>query len=691
METSSIRNVAFISHGGAGKTSLIEAILYNAGGTQRIGSVDAGTSVMDFDPVEIERKFSTNAKVASVVWNKTLLNIVDTPGYANFLHETKCALSAVDGAVIIASAITGVKAETKRVWNYADEYGLSKLIFINKMDKEYADFYNALGDIEKSFSINPLPIFLPIGKEENFKGIIDLVRMKALMYPAEPTAMYSIEEIPSELLDEAEKYRNKLLEAVSETDDALIEKYLETGELTEDEIKKGLKEGVVTKRFVPVICGSAIKNIGSKLLLEAIIDYLPSPIQRGATFAIDKKSGEPVDVTASDKEFSAFIFKTFIDPFAGKLTIFRVYSGSIKNDSEILNVNKDEKEKISQLYTLQGKNFVKTDELVAGQIGMTTKLRYSETFDTLSSYIDQVEFPTVELQDPVIAFSIAPKTKGDEDKVSSGLNRLIEEDKGLSLKRDEQTGELLLSGMGQMHIEVVVDKLMKKFNVQVELKTPKVPYMETIRATASGQGKYKKQSGGKGQYGDVWLELSPKERGSGFEFEDKIVGGVVPRNFIPAVEKGIREAALEGILAGYPMVDFKATIYDGSYHSVDSSEMAFKIAASMAYKKIAIEAKPVILEPIMNIDVYCPEQYVGAVIGDLNSRRGRINNVEPQTTGQHISANVPMSEILKYAPDLRSMTGGHGMFTMEFNHYEELPTHLAEKLIATKKEKNQNN
>ncbi len=685
METSMIRNVAFISHGGAGKTSLIEAVLYNTGATTRIGDIENGTSFMDFDPVEIERKFSINSKVASVTWNKNSLNIVDTPGYANFLHETKCAIAAVDSAVIIASAITGVKAETLRVWEYAEECNLSKLIFINKMDKENADFFNALGDIEKAFNIVPLPIFLPIGKEDSFKGIIDLVRMKALMYPAEPTAQYTIEDIPADLLDEATTFRDKLVEAVSETDDDFIEKYLETGDLSEEEIRKGLREGVVTKRFVPVLCGSATRNIGSKLLLEAIIDYLPSPLQRAPTFAIDKKSGEPVDVTASDKEFTASVFKTFIDPFAGKLSIFRVYSGTIKNDSTVLNVNTDEEERISQLYLLQGKQHIKVDELTAGQIGMVNKLKNTGTFDTLSSKADPVEFHRTELQVPVIAFSIQPKSKDDEDKVSSSLNRLMEEDKGIVVRRDEQTGELLLSGMGQMHIEVVVDKLRRKFNLQVELKTPKVPYMETIRAKANGQGKYKKQSGGKGQYGDVWLEITPLERGAGFEFEDKIVGGVVPRNFIPAVEKGIKEASVEGVLAGYPMVDFKIALYDGSYHSVDSSEMSFKIAASMAYKKIAMDAKPVILEPIMNMDVFCPEQYVGGVIGDLNSRRGKINNVEPQTSGQHISASVPMSEILKYAPDLRSMTGGHGMFTMDFSHYEEMPSHLAEKLIAEKK------
>ncbi len=686
METSMIRNVAFISHGGAGKTSLIEAVLYNTGATEKIGSVKTGTSVMDFDQIEIERKLSINAKVASVTWNKNLLNIIDTPGYTNFLHETKCALAAVDGAVIITSAITGVKAETIRVWQYAEDYNLSKLIFVNKMDKERADFFKTLGDIEKAFSIVPLPIFLPIGKESNFIGIIDLVRMKALMYPPEPTAQYIIEDIPADLLSEAEFYRQKLIEAVSETDDNLIEKYLDGIEFTEEEIRKGLREGVVTKRFVPVFCGSAIKNIGSKLLLEGIIDYLPSPLQREATFAIDANSGEPVDVTAEDKEFSAYVFKTFADPYAGKLTLFRIYSGVINNDSSIYNVNKKEYEKISQLYILQGKNFVKCDTLTAGQIGMTTKLKHTETFDTLSSDADPITFSPVTLSEPVISFSITPKSKEDEDKVSSALHKLMEEDKGLKLTRDEKTGDLLLSGMGQIHIEVVAEKLLKKFNVHVELNTPKVPYMETIKATANGQGKYKKQSGGKGQYGDVWLEISPLERGAGFEFEDRIVGGVVPRNFIPAVEKGIIDAAHEGVLAGYPMVDFKATLYDGSYHSVDSSEMAFKIAASMAFKKISADAKPVILEPIMIIDVYTPEQYVGAIVGDLNARRGRVTNVEPQTTGQHIRATVPMAEILKYAPDLRSMTGGYGMFTMEFSHYEELPTHLSMKLINEKKD-----
>lgn len=686
MEIGKIRNVAFISHGGAGKTSLAEAILFNAGAVNRIGSVENGTSFMDFDPVEIKRKLSIHSKVSSIEWQKYLINIVDTPGYSNFLHETKAAVTAVGGAVVIASAITGVKAETQRVWQYADDNDLAKIIFVNKMDKDRADFFRALGDIEKSFGITPLPIFIPIGKENDFKGIIDLVKMKAYVYPAEPTAQYKIEDIPAEYADEAEKYRNKLLEAVSETDDDLIEKFLEGEELSEEEVEKGLREGTIRKQFVPVLCGSAVKNIGSKLLLEAIIKYLPSPLEREYKIAKDLVSGEDFVAVPDENEFSAFVFKTFIDPFAGKLSLIRIFSGELKSDSEVYNSNKDEKERISQLYLLQGKNHIKTDKAVAGQIVMVNKLKYTDTFDTLCSGKKKVMFPIPELSEPVLAYSIVPKSKDDEDKVSSGLHRLREEDMGIRMERNEQTGQQLLKGMGQMHIEVVAERLQNKFGVQVELKTPKVPYMETIKSRAQGQGKYKKQSGGRGQYGDVWIEISPLERGSGFEFENNIVGGAVPKNYIPAVEKGIYEASREGVLAGFPLVDFRVSLYDGSYHSVDSSEMAFKIAGSMAFKKVAEECKPILLEPIMNLDVFVPDDTTGAVIGDLNSRRGRIANVEPQANGQHIRAEVPMAEVLAYAPDLRSMTGGHGIFTMEFCRYEEVPTHLMEKIIEEQKE-----
>lgn len=684
MDIKKIRNVAFISHGGAGKTSLVETILFNAKATNRIGSVENGTSVMDFDPVEIERHLSLHAKVSTIEWLETQINIVDTPGYANFLHETRAGLSAVGGAVVIASAITGVKAETQRVWDYAAEFDLAKLIFVNKMDKDRADFFRALGDIEKSFKVDPLPLFLPIGKEADFRGIIDLVKMKAYLYPAEPTAAYIVEDIPAELMDEAQKYRTKLLEAVSETHDEFIEKYLEEGDLSEDEITSGLREGTIAKKFIPVICGSAVKNIGSKLLLEAVIKYLPSPVEREHKLAVLEETGEEIHIDPAGKELSAYVFKTFIDPFAGKLTIFRIYSGEMHNDMEVYNTNSGKKEKITQLYLLQGKNHIKVDKLTAGQIGMVNKLKVTETFDTLCDVKRKVVFPKYKLADPVLAYSLKPKSKDDEDKVSSGVHRLMEEDVGLRVARDERTGEVLVKGMGQMHIEVVVEKLKNKFGVSVELKSPKVPYMETIRKTAKGQGKYKKQSGGRGQYGDVYIELIPNS-GSGFEFENAIVGGAVPRQYIPAVEKGIIEAASEGVLAGYPLIDFKAVLYDGSYHSVDSSEMAFMIAGSMAFKKVALDAKPVLLEPVMNMDVFVPDEMTGAVIGDLNARRGRILNVEPETNGQHIRSQVPMSEVLKYAPDLRSMTGGHGMFTMEFSHYEELPSHLCDKVIAESK------
>jgi elongation factor G len=681
MEIGKIRNVAFISHGGAGKTSLVETILFNAGATNRIGSVENGTSVMDFDPVEIKRKLSIHSKVSSVDWNKFLINIVDTPGYSNFLHETKAAVSAVGGAVVIASAITGVKAETQRVWQYADDNDLAKIIFVNKMDKDRADFYRALGDIEQSFGVIPLPLFIPIGKEDDFNGIIDLVKMKAYIYPAEPTAMFSIDEIPAEYASEAEKYRGKLLEAVSETDDDLIEKYLEGEELTEEEIERGIREGTIRKQFIPVICGSAVKNIGSKLLLEAIIKYLPSPMEREYKIAKNIETNEEFVAVPDESEFSAYVFKTFIDPFAGKLTVMRIYSGEIKNDTEVYNTNKGKKERISQLYLLQGKNHVKIDKAVAGQIVMVNKLKITDTFDTLCAGKQKVMFDAVSLNEPVLAYSLVPKSKDDEDKVSSGLHRLCEEDMGIRVERDPQTGEQLLKGMGQMHIEVVVERLQEKFGVKVDVKTPKVPYMETIRGKAQGQGKYKKQSGGRGQYGDVWIEIEPLPRGEGFEFVNSIVGGAVPRQYIPAVEKGVYEASREGVLGGFPLVDFKVTLYDGSYHSVDSSEMAFKIAGSMGFKKVAAECKPILLEPIMNLDVFVPDDTTGNVIGDLNSRRGRIANVEPQANGQHIRAEVPMSEVLSYAPDLRSMTGGHGIFTMEFSRYEEVPTHIMEKII----------
>ncbi|MDY6821785.1 MAG: elongation factor G, partial [Deferribacterota bacterium] len=500
-------------------------------------------------------------------------------------------------------------------------------------------------------------------------------------------AEYKKEDIPKEYRKSYEEFRTKLVETICEAEDSLLEKYLEGEDISKQELISGIREGTISKKFVPVLCGSATKNIGAKLLLNAIIDYLPSPLEREYKEGKDLKSGENILIDPKDKNFSAFAFKTFIDPYSGKLTLFRVYSGQLESDSEIYNPNKGVTEKITQLQLMQGKNYIKTAKVFAGQIAMTSKLKNTETFDTLCDKNKLVIFSPPEISEPVITFSLKPKSKEDEDKVSSALHKLIDEDKGIRISRDEQSGDILISGMGQLHIEAVLEKMNKKFNVSVTLQTPKVPYKETIKINAKGQGKYKKQSGGRGQYGDVWIELEPLERGKGFEFVDKIFGGAIPKNFIPSVEKGIVEAAKLGVVAGFPMVDFRAILYDGSYHSVDSSDIAFQIAASMAFKNVAARANPVILEPIMKIEVFVPEECVGSVIGDLNSRRGRIENVEPHKDGAHIKGKVPMAEVLKYAPDLRSMTGGRGYFTMELSHYEEVPPSIAEKIIEEAKNK----
>ncbi|GAB7140527.1 elongation factor G [Deferribacterales bacterium RsTz2092] len=681
MDINKIRNVTFISHGGAGKTSLVEAVIFDTGYTRSIGTSADGSGVMDYDPVEIERKITINAKVASVNWNEYLINIIDTPGYANYLHETHVAIAAAGSAVVIASAITGVKAETKRAWQYADEYSLPRLIFVNKMDKEHADFYRAISDVEQSFGANVVPLHLPIGTADNFIGVIDLIGMQAYIY-LPGGGKHKIEPIPDDMVELANKYRNKLVEAVSESDDSLLEKYLENGQLTDKEIIRGVREATITKRFVPVLCGSATKNYAVKRLLDAIIDFLPSPLEEPVRIVKDLTSKEDMFIMPTDERMTAHVFKTFIDPYVGKISLFRVFSGSINNGLEVLNTTKRERERISQLYLVQGKNTIEVEEVTAGQIAMASRLRYTDTFDTFCDVGTPMQFAPIALPEPVISYSIIPKSKDDENKVSAGLGKLKEEDCGISIRHDERTHELLLSGMGRMHIETTIEKLEKKFNIKVDMKLPRVPYLETVKKRASGQGKYKKQSGGRGQYGDVWLEISPLERGQGIQFIDDIVGGVVPKNFIPAVEKGIRETAAEGVLSGYPMVDFAVSLYDGSYHTVDSSELAFKIAASMAFKRVATDAKIVLLEPIMDVDIFVPADVVGIVISDINARRGKIVNVEPQAVGQHIRAQVPMAEIRTYAPDLRSLTGGHGMFTTALAFYDELPSYLVDKIVG---------
>ncbi len=688
-EVNRIRNIAVIAHGGAGKTSLTEALLFASGAVDRLGSVDSGTSTTDFEPEEIARKITITSSLCFCSWNNHRLNLIDTPGFINFIEDARGCLKAADGAVVIVSAISGVKAETEKIWKYACEYEIPRIVFINKMDKENADFSMAVSELEKSFDAEAVPLQMPIGSGETFSGIIDLVTMKSTTYK---TGKAVETEIPSELLTEAQGYRKKLVEKIAESDDALLERYLEGGELTHDEIIKGIKEGSLTRRFIPVACGSAVKNIGIPQLLDTLVLCLPSPAEMARISPVkgkNPKDSREVERKVDEKEpFSAYVFKTIADPYAGKLSLFRVYSGTLKADSSALNTTSGTKERIGQVFYLQGKKQVPAQVLGPGELGVVAKLKDTNTGDTLSDESHPIVFDKVKFAEPIISYAIAPKSKGDEEKVSSGLHRILEEDPTLRFHRDEETKEMLLSGMGQVHLEITLERLKRKFGVDVVMKTPKIPYRETIKAQAKTQGRYKKQSGGRGQYGDCWIEIEPLPRGGGYEFLDKIVGGVIPQQYRPAVEKGIAETMKEGIIAGYPVIDMRVTLYDGSYHSVDSSEMAFKIAGSMALKKAFLEAKPALLEPIMKVEVTTPDDTLGAVIGDLNSKRGKVQGVEPQAGGnQKITALAPMSEMLIYANQLQSITSGRGLYSMEFSHYEEVPGHLAQKIIAEKEAK----
>ncbi|MCX5813661.1 MAG: elongation factor G [Proteobacteria bacterium] len=682
-----IRNVGIFSHGGEGKTSIVEAMLFLSGENTRLGRVDDGTSLMDYEPEEVERKITISSSLAGFEWDKHKINFIDTPGDDNFVADAKSCMRVVDAAVIVVSAVSGVQVQTEKVWQYANEFSIPICLFINKMDRERADFERTLGDIQKNFSDKSiLALQLPMGKEENFKGIIDLLTMKAFVYKGDISGEYDVAEIPQEFVDEANKYREKLIETSVEIDDEVMERYLNGDEIKKEEIEKCLREGIWSRKIVPVMCGSAMKNIGVQMLLDTMVKYFPSPAYRKEAEGIDPKTGNVIKREfSSDKHFSAFVFKTITDPFAGKLTLFRVYSGEIHPDMTVINATNEEKERIGQIFYLVGKKQKPAGSASAGDIGVVAKLKTVGTGDTICDEKAPIKYEGVVNTPPLISFSLQPKSKGDEDKLNTSLARLMEEDQTVKYTRDEQTKEFILSGMGQVHIEVIVEKMKRKFGVDVELKEPKVPYKETIKGTTKVQGKYKKQSGGKGQYGDTWLELAPLPRNAGFEFVDKIVGGAIPRQYIPAVEKGIVEAMNQGILAGYPVIDFKVTLYDGSYHDVDSSEMAFKIAGSMGFKKGLEMCQPTLLEPLTKIEVIVPDEYMGDIMGDLNSRRDKIIGVESKGNSQVVKATVPMAEILKYAPDLKSMTGGRGTFTIEFSHYEELPAHIAPKVIEQAK------
>lgn len=693
MENSDVketRTIAILSHGAAGKTSLADAMLFVAGAVDVQGSVEDDTSVFMHEPEEIERKITITSALGFLDWKGARIHIIDTPGYINFLEETKGSLKAVDGAVIIVSALSGVKAETEKIYKYACDYEIPRIAFVSKLDKERADFFRAVGDMEKYFCKGALVLQLPIGLEANFSGVVDLLKMKALIFARDGSGKIEEKDIPESMMQDAQAYRKKLVEQIAETEDGLLETYLDKGDLSPEEIISGLKHGTLAGGLLPVLCGSPVMNIGIQQLIDAVIMCLPSPAERAGIVpvkGVNPKTGEEeTRKPQGDEPLAALVFKTAIDPFAGKLSLVRVFSGTLKADSTVYNSTKQVKEKIGTLYAIQGKKQISVQSIPAGQIGAVAKLKETLTGDTLCSEANPIILEYARFIDPVMSFAIEPKSRGDEEKVSTGVHKLIEEDPTLRFGYDEQTKEMILSGMGQVHLEVSLEKLKRKFGAEVTMKTPKVPYKETIKAKASAQGKYKKQTGGHGQYGDAWIEIAPVSRGEGFQFVDKIVGGVIPRQYIPAVEKGLVDAMREGYLAGYPLVDIRATLYDGSYHTVDSSEMAFKVAASMGFKKAMAAAKPVLLEPVMHVEVVAPDDTLGAVIGDLNSRRGKVQGVTPQANGQVIRAQVPMAEMLTYAPTLNSLTSGRGMYTMEFFGYQDVPSHLAQKLIKERGE-----
>ena len=686
-DVSKVRTFAMISHGGAGKTSLAEAMLFNAGVTTRLGKVDEGTSVMDYEPEEVKRKITISTAFNTLTWKKHQLTIVDTPGDFNFIAETKTSMQGADAVLVLADAIDGVRVQTEKVWEFADEFEQPKMIFISKMDRERADFFKTIEDIQNNFGKTCVPLQIPIGAAENFKGVVDILNDKAYLYTKGDSGQFEVQDVPDDLRDRLEQYKEELVERVAESNDELLEKYLEEGSLTSEELLDGLRNAVVSRKLVPVACGSGPLNVGIQPLLDLIVDYMPSPVDRGPRKGtVPGSDNEAVREPDPDAPFSALVIKTISDPYAGRLSVIRIFSGSLSPDSLVYNCTKQARERFGQLLRLKGKTQEQIQNSGPGDIVAIAKLKETITQDTLCSEKYSISFPPVELPPAIYSLSVEPKSKGDEEKIFSSLTRLMEEDLTLRLDRNEETREMILSGMGEIHIEAMVEKLKRKFGVEVNLRLPKVSYKETIKGKARIQHRYKKQSGGRGQYGDCTIEMEPLPKGEGFQFFDKIVGGVIPKQYIPAVEKGIAEASLEGALAGYPVVDFKVDLVDGSFHAVDSSEMAFKIAGSMAFKRAVLEAKPTLLEPIMLMEITVPDDCMGDVIGDLNSRRGRVLGMESKGKKQIIRANVPLSEVLKYAPDLRSMTAGRGMFTMKVAHYEEVPGPLQEKIITAAKE-----
>ncbi len=682
-----LRNVGLVAHVGSGKTSLAEAMLFNGKSIPKMGSVDTGTSALDFEPEEIDRKITINTAAHHCTWKKNHINIIDTPGDDNFISDARFALQAVDGMVVVLDATAGVKVGTEKVWAFGDEQNLPRIIFINKMDRERADFYKVVDEISSTFDVKATPIFLPIGAEENFEGLVDLIKMKAYICSKDGSGKFTEQEVPDDMGDQVAEWREKMVENIVEANDDLMEKYLEGEELAPQEIEDTFVAGIKSRLIVPILCGSATLNMGVPQLMNLIIEGIPSPLERAPFEGTTPGGDDTIQRNpAEDEPFSAIVFKTLADPFAGKLTLLRVLSGTLSSDDAIFNANKGVKEKFGNILLPEGKKQQPSEQAVTGDIIAFAKLKETQTGDTLCKESNAIVYRAAEPLPPVISYAVEAKVKGSEDKVFTSLAKLLDEDPTLKLERDQATSEIVLSGTGQIHLEASCEKLNRKFGVEVNMSPVKIPYEETIKKSVQKViYRHKKQSGGRGQFAEVHFDLSPLERGHGFEFEEALVGMNVPRNFVPAVEKGLNEAIGSGILAGYPVVDLKVRFFDGKSHDVDSSEMAFKIAASMCLKKALQEASPVLLEPIMKLEITLPEEFMGDVMGDLNSRRGKVLGMDSQGKSQIIMAQAPMAEVLTYALDLNAMTGGRGTFKMEHAHYEEVPAQLAEKVIAEAK------
>jgi elongation factor G len=682
-----IHNLILIGHGGVGKTMLAEALLLAAGATKALGLTADGTSNFDTEPEEEKRASTIFSSLHHVPWKGREVNLIDTPGAASFVHDTSTCMRAATTAVLVASPEGETRGEDEKVLFWAADLQVPRIAFVSRMDRPRAAFEQACRDLAEALEQKPVPVQIPIGAEGDFRGVVDLLRGRAFFGQPESGQMRE-GEIPAELTDAARVARERLVEAVAESDDVLLEKYLESGELSEDELAVGLRRAILEGSFLPVLCGAAGMGIGAQTLLDFVVGFCPPAGALPPLAGVDPRSGDEVlRAPVVTEPFSAQVVRTIVDPFAGRLSVFRVFSGQVAADTAIYNATREVKEKIGHLFKLEGKKQVQVSTAVAGDVVAVAKLKEASTGDTLCDEKVHTVYPLPRNFESSISFALEAKSKGEEDKIFSGLHRLQEEDPALHLDRDPETKEILLGGVGQLHVEVAIERLKRKFGCEVILKAPKVPYKETIRTKAQAQGRLKKQTGGHGQFADTWMEVEPLPRGGGFEFVDKIVGGVIPRNFIPAVEKGVREAMGAGGIAGHPVVDVRVTLFDGSHHTVDSSEMAFKIAAATGFKAACEKAKPVLLEPIMAMEIAAPDDAIGDVIGDVNARRGKVLGVEPKGHNQVIKARVPMSEVLKYAPDLNSMTAGRGSFHMEFSHYEELPAHLVEKVIKTAKDR----